>query len=158
MDFNFEPFDKRTGRLASKRPEMSIQASGSASLNTAAALLIDKAPYVEMFFDREQKVIGIKGVTEETENAFAMRAVRDRGTYLIGCKAFCDYYELTPKRATRYTVGGVTEHGILYVDLSVPGREYGATSTHVHAEANGNGKVSGSDPTQEGQTEVPLSG
>ncbi|MFW6087156.1 MAG: hypothetical protein ACODAG_08130 [Myxococcota bacterium] len=120
MSFNFETFDKRAGRLV-KAPEMTIQGSGAVSLNAAAAHLLGEPKAVELLFDRQEQVIGIRGVPTEAPHAYPLRPVgKERGTYVIACRAFFLYYDIPIGVPTRRDVR--LHDDILIVDLKDPGR------------------------------------
>jgi hypothetical protein len=124
MSFSFETFDRRVGRM-SKVPEVTIQSSGSVSMNVAAATLIGVPAAVELLYDREQQVFGIRGVVGEPAHAYPLRQVKNRMTYLVACKAFFGYYDIPLPRSVRREVRA--EDGVLIVDLKDPGRAASAT-------------------------------
>lgn len=137
MPFNFETFDKRQGRLV-KVPEVSIQSSGSVSLNAAAAHLIGEPEAVEMLYDRDQRVIGVRGVEPEAAHAYQMRGIKNRASFIVNCKAFFLYYDIPLGESIRREV--TVEDGVLIVNLNDKGRVVmtgKGRGKNKHAESNG---------------------
>ncbi len=156
MPFNFETFDKRSGRYA-KAPEVTIQSKGAVSLNAAAARLLGDADAVEMLYDKEQQVVGIRPVPSQTAHAYPMRAVGPQGgTFVIACKAFFAYYGVPLGQPVRREV--TMDNGVLILDLKDPGRV--AIANRKRAETNGSDSTGarwpGSAPVTERQSEARL--
>lgn len=127
--FNFTKFDKRTTRLV-KRPELTIQAKGTMSLNAAAHHLLGAPEAIELLYDEDSKVIGLRPVNAEDPDAYALRAIGAGGTYVLSGRAFLQYFGIdfgTPVRREVTMAGDV-----LIVDLKDSGRD--ATSNRTRAK------------------------
>lgn len=119
MTFEWETYDRRSGRLA-KAPELTVQSKGAMSLNSAAAELLGGPGAIELLYDKGKNVMGIRAVAETTAHAYPIRPVGKGGSFIISAKTFFDFYDLplgTPIRRDVKMVGDV-----LIVDLNDPGR------------------------------------
>lgn len=117
--FNFEVFDKRNGRLT-KTPELTIQGKGAMSMNAAAAALLKDAQAVELLYDRDANVIGIRGVPGETTHAYPIRPIGKGGTHVISARAFFAFYGIPLGTPVRRDVSA--QDGVIIVNLNDPGR------------------------------------
>ena len=118
----FEVFQKRMSR-PSEVPYVSIQRGGSFSINKAAHIAMGEPEAIELLYDPEERVIGIRGIGREIPHAYPLRtssAKRD-SPYLASGRAFTQYYSIDTATARRYKA--YTEEGILCVDLKEPGVE-----------------------------------
>jgi hypothetical protein len=111
----FEVFDKRAA-TASKNPMVTIQKSGSFSLNRAAHKLLGEPETVELLFDREEKLVGFRAVSSTSPRAYPVRPQgKNAATFMIAGQAFAKYYDLDTTTARRYSVEMRNE--ILVLDL-----------------------------------------
>jgi hypothetical protein len=96
------PFEKfiMTGR--SYRPKISIRTNGQIGFNLGAIkkFSLNKYKYAILFFDRENKQIGIKLTNTEEEGTCKLQ-VRKSNAAISG-KAFLDYYSIDYSKTTRY--------------------------------------------------------
>jgi hypothetical protein len=129
VEYKFQKFDKRTSRLV-KRPELTIQAKGTLSLNAAAHHLIGSPEAVELLYDEENKVIGLRPVSPEDPDAYPVRPIGGGGTYVLSGRAFLKWFDIDFGTPTRREVTVV--NGVLIVDLKDPGRD--ATSNRTRAK------------------------
>ena len=120
--FDFETFDRRAGRYV-KTPELTIQASGSISVNSAAYKLLGEPQAVEFLYDTKRNVMGVRKVDPSTAHAYPMRGVGKAGTrqtYVSAPRAFFAYYDIPLGSPVRREVK--MSGDVLIVDLNDPGR------------------------------------
>jgi hypothetical protein len=111
----FEIWDKRAA-TASKNPMVTIQKTGSFSLNRAAYKLLGEPETVELLFDREQSLVGFRAVSPTSPRAYPVRPQgKNAATFMIAGQAFARYYGLDTTTARRYSVE--MRDGILVLDL-----------------------------------------
>lgn len=96
------PFEKfiMTGR--SYKPKASIRANGQIGLNLGAIekFKLDKYKYAILFFDKENKQIGIK-LTNNEEEGICKLQVRKSNAAISG-KAFLDYYSIDYSKTKKH--------------------------------------------------------
>jgi hypothetical protein len=116
----FEMFSKRAaGKL--KAPTITVQKRGTLSLNAAAAAYlsggeIPESLPVELLYDRERKIIGIRRATTEHPNVYVMRKQAKSDSFLLAGKAFTQYYDIPTGEARRY-IAKEYEEGVLGAEL-----------------------------------------
>jgi hypothetical protein len=93
---SFEVFE-RPGRSPDE-PVLSVRSSGNLRLNPAARRLLGAAVRVELLFDRERRVAGVRPSQrpEGSPVVFRLRTTRDHGGATIHAQAFVDHYGLRP--------------------------------------------------------------
>ncbi len=88
---NFETFTRRAAPVAST-PLVTIQKRGTFSLNRAAYELLGSPEAVELLYDRDERVMGIRAVDPDTRHAYPMRKQPSSYSYLFAGQAFAKYY------------------------------------------------------------------
>jgi hypothetical protein len=119
---NFQVFDKRAVPISGD-PMVTIQRTGVISLNRAAYHAIGEPSYVEMLYDPDERIVGIRPVKEKLPHAYPVR-VQGRAashTYLLAGLAFMKYYGILPEVSIRYMAEMYGE--VLGVDLKKQGLE-----------------------------------
>lgn len=98
----FELFDKRNAPLA-KAPSITIQKRGIFSISKAAHKLIGEAATVELLFDKDSQIIGIRA-SEPSPHAYAIRAQTERvgAQVVLSATAFTQYYEIDTSVSRRW--------------------------------------------------------
>jgi hypothetical protein len=117
----FEVFDKRLTPLT-KAPVVTIQKRGVMSLNRAAHALIGEAATVELLYDRDEQLVGIRPVSDDVPHAYPVRpqaTTKQTGPLLIAGTAFVQYYDIDTSISRRWTP--TVRDGVLCVDLKEPG-------------------------------------
>jgi hypothetical protein len=115
----FEVFKKR-GTPVIKEPTVTVQKNGSIALNRPAYGALGEPTAIELLFDREERIIGMRGVSRKTGHSYPVRNTESNpGQYLISGVAFTKYYEIKTDVSRRYPAH-VNEDGILCVDLKGP--------------------------------------
>ena len=160
MAFAFEVFDKRSTPLV-KRPQVTIQAGGSLSLNLSSYHALGRPPAVELLYDREQRVIGFRPVPSETDHAYPIRGAGQKEhptSFIIAGRAFLAHFDIAVEQSVRRDAS-VTAEGVLIVDLKAAGRD--ATSNRSRkrsvaaAAAPEDESPNGAAPAAAGPTELP---
>jgi hypothetical protein len=117
----FETF-KRQRAPVSQDPAVTIQKRGTFSLNAPAYAGLESPEAVELLFDREERLIGIRKVDPSTEHAYMVRPLgRGGNNWLVSGRAFTVYYGIPTEVARRWP--GRMDDGVLLVDLKEPGVE-----------------------------------
>lgn len=118
----FEVFSKRAaGKL--RQPTITVQKRGTLATNASAAILIAGGTFptedvpVELLYDKEQNVIGIRRATSEHPNVYMMRKQKASDSFLIAGKAFTQYYGIETGEARRYIAKDFGD-GILGAELN----------------------------------------
>lgn len=117
----FEVFDRRLKPLA-KAPVVTILKRGVMSLNRAAHALIGEAETVELLFDREEKIVGIRPVGDDVPHGYPVRPQaqgKTTGPVLIAGTAFTQYYDIDTTASRRWTP--TMQGDVLCLDLKEPG-------------------------------------
>lgn len=118
---NFETFTKRLVPL-NNRPYVTIQKRGTISINQAAYDALGGPAAVELLYDPEEKVVGLRAVDSSAEHAYPVRTAGPGGhSYLIAGTAFTKHYGISTALSRRWP--GDVRDGVLAVDLSQPGTE-----------------------------------
>lgn len=115
----FETY-KRQRLTPSGEPFITIQKKGIFSLNRAAYEALGAPDAVELLYNREDRLIGIRKVNKSVGHAYSVRAFGKSGmTWLVSGTAFLSYYDIPipdpVRRAAR------VEKNMLVVDLKDPG-------------------------------------
>lgn len=119
----FEVFEKGSAPLPTV-PAVTIQKRGLMSINRAAFALIGSPNAVELLWDKERRIIGIRGAEATNPNAYPARpqtASSNRGPMLVAGNLFTRYIELDTSVAKRWTP--TIEDGVLCIDLKTPGQK-----------------------------------
>lgn len=126
----FETFEKN--RMPSKeQPAVTIQKRGALSLNNAAYEYIGAPSFVELLYDREERLIGIRQSDADTPHAYAVRGTgKNQATRVVSGRAFLAYYEI-PRGVARRWIAEKRD-GMLVIDLKQPGTEVSGHSDRVH--------------------------
>lgn len=116
----FERFDKRAvGKT--KQPTVTIQKAGTMCLNSAAAHILsggetaNELP-VELFYDRERKIVGMRKATEIDLNVYQLRKQKNSDSYLLAGRRFTQYFGIDTAESRRY-IARTYDDGILGVAL-----------------------------------------
>lgn len=119
---NFETFTKRMAPLA-KKPYVTIQKRGTISLNAAAHAALGEPEAVELLYDRDERIVGLRAVSREAEHAYALRpqAGKSVGPYIVSGTAFAKYYKIDTSVSRRWVAQ--LEGDILCIDLKEAGTE-----------------------------------
>ena len=117
---NFESFSRRMLTPKSE-PYVTMQKRGTLSLNRTAYDAIGRPGSLELLYDREAQLIGLRPVSHDLPNAYHVRTATPspNGPWVISATAFTKYYGIDTSRSVRWPA--YLDGGILCVDLSTPG-------------------------------------
>jgi hypothetical protein len=118
----FEVFKKSSAPVPSV-PSVTIQKRGLISLNRAAYELIHTPEAVELLWDAERRVIGMRPATLENPDAYPARPQNlksNRGPILVAGNLFTRYIGLDTSLAKRWVPH--VEDDILIIDLTIEGQ------------------------------------
>ncbi|MGQ4818130.1 hypothetical protein ACQ1ZK_13345, partial [Enterococcus faecium] len=105
-----------------KTPSVTIQKRGLISLNRAAFALMGEPEAVELLYDRDEKIVGLRPVGEVSAHSYPLRPQsnkQDSGPLMVGGTAFTQYYGIDTTVSRRWVPTLVD--GVLCVDLKVEG-------------------------------------
>ena len=121
----FETF-KRQRAPVSPDPAITIQKRGTLSLNHAAYDALDSPEAVELLYDRDEHLIGLRKVDPSTHHAYVVRPLgRGGSNWLISGRSFTGYYGIPTETARRWAAR--MDDAMLVVDLKESGTEVTGT-------------------------------
>jgi len=118
----FEVFQKTSAPLA-RVPSVTLQKTGILSINRSAMSLIGTPKQVELLWDAELKIVGLRGTSEDNPNAYPARpqsVKNDRGPILVAAATFANFYKIETKISQRWTP--YVDGDVLCIDISQPGQ------------------------------------
>ncbi|WP_156935115.1 hypothetical protein [Pseudonocardia spinosispora] len=128
---NFETFERRMASLT-QNPTAVLQKTGVLSLNKSAQVALGEPEAVELLFDPEAEIIGLRPVSADKLNAYPLRPQRPEvGPYLVAATAFTKYYKIDTSVSRRYVTS--MDEGILCIELK-------GESTAVSSNRSGSGR------------------
>ncbi len=114
----FETFTRQ--RKSDRQPYVTMQKKGVISLNKAAFDALGQPDSVELLYDAESRLVGLRKVDSSIEHAYQVRApVENHATWLVSGAAFVSYYEIDNSESIRRPAR--LEEDLLIVDLNHPG-------------------------------------
>lgn len=118
----FEVYQKGSAPVSTV-PTVTVQKRGLISLNRAAYNLIGEAEAVELLWDTERQVIGLRPAELTNPNAYPARPQNvssAKGPILVAGGKFTQFIGLDTSRAVRWVPS--VEDDILCIDISKPGQ------------------------------------
>lgn len=115
----FELFDKRSVPKT-KTPQVTVQKKGTLSINRPAYEGMGSPERVNLLFDRDSRLIGIRQATEES-HSYPLRKVGQGNSYLVSGGLFVSYYDIPCEVARRYDAEVKDE--MVVVDLKQQGEQ-----------------------------------
>lgn len=112
--FHFEVFRKGT-KVQESKAYVTLQRKGPISLNLPAYRSLGEPPALELLFDKDEQLIGLKAADLQNANAYPVRAVGS-ATFQVAGRAFMKFYGINSDATRRY-VGRLLDQGILGIDL-----------------------------------------
>ena len=114
MAFNFVKFTDPDSSFAAR---ITIRQTGQFGFNAGAInrYKINEFAFCVLFFDEEQKVIGLQLVKEQAEGAIEIKK-SESNTFVRG-KSFCDRYEIDYCASHRFELRCEKDTGMLYFEL-----------------------------------------
>src|SRR5678815_5524728 len=112
---------KFEGAQNGKRKEMARVTLGRSKailLNEYAYRAIGEPAAVEMFFDGNRKLIGLKACDPQKKNAFALRRSKQGKHVQVGVGAFLTHFGIKPERTVLFEDIDIDSDGMLTLDLT----------------------------------------
>lgn len=96
-------FEKFTEKARSFRPKLSIRSNSTIGLNAPAVVKykLKGVKFVTLFYDRDEKKIGIQQATNQDEDGVHPLNVGKTGAW-ISARRFLDYFGLSTTETKRY--------------------------------------------------------
>lgn len=119
MSPQFETFTK--GLVPLKRqPRVTIQKRGTISLNKAAYHALGKPGFVELLYDAEHAIMGLRTAQPQVTHAYPVRSSSgtDNGPFVISAMAFTHFYDIDMSASRRWPA--YLEGDVLCADLTGP--------------------------------------
>ncbi len=114
----FETFTRQ--RRHGRQPFVTIQKKGVISLNKAAFDALENPDSVELLYDPDARLVGLRKVDSSVEHSYQVRApVENHATWLISGAAFVGYYEIDTSASIRRAAR--MDGDLLIIDLNDPG-------------------------------------
>ena len=115
------PFERYVKRGRVYRPMASIWSRGQIGLNQGAVqrFKLDNFEYAVLFFDAENKRIGIKLTNDETE-AGTTKITRGSTGAVISAASFLGFYDIEHDSTTRYAIEFDEDEGLYVINLTKP--------------------------------------
>ncbi|MBV9193763.1 MAG: hypothetical protein JO168_06415 [Solirubrobacterales bacterium] len=114
----FETFTRQ--RRSGRQPFVTIQKKGVISLNKASFDALQGPEFVELLYDADARLVGLRKADSSVEHAYQVRApVENHATWLISGSAFVSYYEIDTSTSVRRPAR--LDGELLIVDLNHPG-------------------------------------
>jgi len=128
----FETFTRQ--RRQDRQPYITIQKKGVFSLNKASHDALGNPESVELLYDPEARLVGLRRVDSHVEHAYQVRApVENHATWLISGGAFVAYYEIDTSTSVRRAAR--LDGDLLIIDLNDPGVDPRGESPGESSEA-----------------------
>lgn len=117
---NFESFSRRMVPLKAD-PHVTIQKRGTISLNRSAFAALDSPDAVELLYDRERSIVGLRPIDPKAENAYHVRrsAPSPSGPWVVSAMAFTKFYDIDTSLSMRWPA--YLDDDVLCADISVAG-------------------------------------
>lgn len=118
----FEVFQKSSAPV-SKVPTVTLQKRGLMSLNRAAHALIGSPEFVELLWDADRRVIGLRAAEADSPNAYPARpqsAQTGKGPIIVAGNVFTRHYQIPTEESRRRVV--TVEDSVLCIDLNQEGQ------------------------------------
>lgn len=131
----FETF-KRHRAPSTREPALTIQKRGALSFNSAAYEALGSPKHVELLYDREERLIGIRKTTAAAAHGYPVRGVgKNEATHVVSGKAFLSFYGIPRDVARRWMAE--ERDGMLVIDLKQPGTEVTGHGSRAHKGGGG---------------------
>lgn len=118
-EFHFITFESHHKRVMDA-PMVSLLKMGHMTLNRAAFEALNSSKSVELLFDPDQRVIGLRPVDPEVAHAITVRTKgENKNTYIIGIVSFSKLFKIDLSISRRYRAEAKGD--LLIIDLKQPG-------------------------------------
>jgi hypothetical protein len=113
----FELFERMSAGRQSNVMRVSLNQRGTFSLNQKAFDDLGKPDAVELFFDKINKLIGMRPCSPQLKHAYPARRQGKNRSYLVRAMSFCNYYNIKIVGTVIFTEPEV-EDGMLILALA----------------------------------------
>jgi hypothetical protein len=122
---DFQTFHRSLARHRGE-PLVTIQRRGAISLNAAAFAALGSPGGIELLYDVDKRIIGLRAADPRLPHAHIVRASTKSagGPFVISATAFLHYYDVDRSVAKRWV--GFLEDDVLCIDLKTDGVPTGA--------------------------------
>lgn len=113
----FETFKK--GLVPLKRePQVTIQRHGTLSLNMSAYVALGSPDAVELLYDAEERIVGLRPVDPRADHAYMVRPSTSQTSrrFAISAMAFTRFYDIDTTQSRRWAA--YVDDGVLCVSLN----------------------------------------
>lgn len=117
---NWETFRRRAAPVSTV-PMVTIQKRGTLSFNRPAFEALGEPSAVELLYDREERVVGLRPIDPAAPHAYQPRQQGKTANWLVSGRAFTQYFGIETDTARRYPA--VLQDDVLTVDLKQPGSD-----------------------------------
>ncbi|PZS13022.1 MAG: hypothetical protein DLM57_17740 [Pseudonocardiales bacterium] len=117
---NFETFSRQLLPLKSD-PYVTLLKRGTIALNRSAFAALDEPDAVELLYDRERDIVGLRPIDPKADHANYVRrsSPSPSGPWLISAMAFTKFYDIDTSVSRRWAAH--LDAGILCADISTAG-------------------------------------
>ena len=117
---NFEKYSKDLVPLK-RDPWVTLQKRGAISLNQSAFVLLERPAAVELLYDADGMIIGLRKADVHGRDVHFVRSPsgKEAGPFVISAIAFLKYYEINLDSSYRWPA--YLDDGTLCIDLGRPG-------------------------------------
>lgn len=98
---NFQVFSREVAR-SREEPMFTLQARGLLSLNSAVFRALGEPQAVELLYDANLRIIGLRKVAQGDPNAYAVRKQKSAQSYLVATQGFLAYHGIKTIMAQRF--------------------------------------------------------
>jgi len=117
---DWEVFDRKA-RPSVKQPLVTLQGSGTFSMNEASYNAIGRPEQVELLFDKKAQIIGFRPASDKSPHSYPIKPQQNGRTFQTGGRAFCAYYGIEIGKARRFAAEIVD--GVLAINLKGEARD-----------------------------------
>lgn len=110
---NWETFDRKSKPKASE-PLVTLQASGTFSMNEASYEALGRPEQVDMLYSPDEQMIGFRPA-EGSPHSYPIKQQQNGRSFQTGGRAFCNHYGIEIGQARRFAAEMID--GVLAIDL-----------------------------------------
>ncbi len=117
---NFESFNRHMLALKDE-PHLTIHKRGTISINRTAFESIGSPDAVELLYDRDKCIVGLRPIDQRADNAYHVRSpvASPSGPWVISAMAFTKFYDIDTSVSRRWPC--YMDGNVLCVNVSSPG-------------------------------------
>lgn len=117
MKYAFEEYIPRKGGHQTEQPTVTISKFGRISFNTPATELLKGCGYIALYYDTENRVIGVKPLEKKTGNAYKLANQPGSKAKFATTRGFLNNFGLTPEESKTYIVEWDETLGMIIIKL-----------------------------------------